>query len=439
MPVWFLFLFYVAISLLPLGLAWSQGLPPRSIWNEIASGAGLLSMSVLLAEFLLLGRYRFVARRAGTDIVMRMHQLLARAAAVLAMIHPFFYTGRRQSAPDWDVTRQYFLSHEFATIWPGIIAWVLLPTLVLLAIGRSRFDYKYETWRLMHGLGSVLIAIFAVLHAVRAGRYSMDPTLAMVWWALLAVALFALANTYVFRPFWLSRRPWRVKSVEPISTRTWEVAVTPVGDHKLDYEAGQFAWLNIGNSAYSLAENPFSISSSPSAGPDVRFIIKELGDFTNQIGQVEPGTRAYLDAPHGHLTIRGRAAKGIALIAGGVGIAPMMGILRELEATRDKRPTTLIYSNRSEDQIARSQVLGRLAQEHGTEVIYVLSEPPKDWAGEVGFVTPALLQREFGTAEHRDWLYVLCGPPAMLEVVEDALIDIGISSGRIISERFSYD
>ncbi|GGE49220.1 ferredoxin reductase family protein [Actibacterium pelagium] len=439
MPVWFLFLFYVAISLLPLGLAWSQGLPPRPILDEIASGAGLLAMSVLLAEFLLLSRYRVVARKAGTDIVMRMHQLLARAAAILALIHPFLYTARRQTAPDWDVSRQYFVTNEFWAIWPGALAWVLLPTLVLLAIGRSKMDFKYETWRLTHGLGSVLIAGFGVLHTVRAGRYSADPVLSTVWWVLLGIALLALVNTYLLRPFWRSLRPWKVTAVEPVGTRTWEVSVTPEGDHKLAYEAGQFAWLNIGHSPFSLAENPFSISSAPANGPEVRFIIKELGDTTNKIGQVQPGTRAYLDAPHGHLTIKGRKAKGVALIAGGVGIAPMMGILRELHRTGDTRPTTLIYTNRSRDQIARPNELEQLSAEHGTKIIHSLSEPDKDWTGEVGFITPALLQREFGDDSHRDWIYVLCGPPAMLEVVEEALINLGIPSSRIISERFSYD
>lgn len=439
MPIWILFLFYVAISLLPLGLAWSQGLPPRSISNEVASGAGLLAMSVLLAEFVLLGRYRLVARRAGTDIVMRMHQLLARAALLLAVIHPFFYAGRRYDAPSWDVSRLTAVNYDFTAIWPGIVAWILLPTLVALAIARNRLDYSYETWRLMHGVGSVVIAGFGVLHAVRAGRYSADPVLEVVWWAFLGVALFAIANTYLFRPVRRLRKPWRVTEVEKVSARTWEVTVTPDGHPGLTYEAGQFAWLNLGHSAFSLRENPFSISSAPSDAPDVRFVIKELGDATNKIGQVTPGTRAYLDAPHGHLTIKGRSAKGIALIAGGVGIAPMLGILRELNATGDPRPSTLIYSNRRVDQIARRNELERISQEHQTTVRYVLSEPEADWQGDVGFITPEILRREFGEPVHRDWIYVLCGPPPMLEAIEDALIEIGIPSGRIISERFSYD
>ncbi|WP_212525374.1 ferredoxin reductase family protein [Actibacterium sp. MT2.3-13A] len=439
MPAGLLILLYLCAALLPLGLAWAQGLEARSIFDELASGAGILALAVILAEFLLLGRYRFVARRVGTDIVMRMHQLLARGAAALAVAHPFLYTTRRAPAPDWDVGRQFFVTHELSAIWPGMIAWLLLPALVLMAIGRNALGYRYETWRLMHGLGAALIAGFGVLHTLRAGRYSADPTMATVWLALLGVALFALAYVYVLTPLAQLRRPWRVAAVAPVAERTWEVTLRPARDFAFRYRAGQFAWLNIGHRPFGPHENPFSISSAPSAGPEVSFIIKELGDFTRTIGQVKPGTRAYLDGPHGHLTVTDHKAPGVALIAGGVGIAPMMGILRELHASGDTRPTALIYGNRNAAQIACRDELEELARAHGTRLGHVLCDPPEGWTGEVGFVTPELLRAHFGDAEHREWLYVLCGPPAMLEAVEDALIGLGVPSGNILSERFSYD
>lgn len=439
MPAILLLLLYLFMALLPLGLSWAQGLPPRSVMDELASGAGLLALSVIMAEFLLIGRHRFVARRVGTDIVMRMHQLMARAAAILAIVHPFLYTGRRSPPPAWDTAHTYFVTSEFSAIWPGIVAWLLLPVLVLLAIGRNTMDVRYETWRLMHGLGSAAIAGFGVLHTLRAGRYSTDPVLAWVWIVLLGVVLFALANTYILRPLKQLRRPWKVTEVAPAGSRTWEVTLHPDGDFRQDYHAGQFAWLNIGHSPFSLQENPFSISSSPSAGPEVRFIIKELGDFTRTIGKVAPGTRAYLDMPHGHMTVAGHKAPGIGLIAGGVGIAPMMGILREMQATGDKRPATLIYGNRTEAQIAKTDELSAIASDTGAKIVHVLNDPPAGWNGETGVITPDLLHRHFGEAQHRDWLYILCGPPVMLEAVEDALIAMGIPSDRIISERFSYD
>jgi len=439
MPAGLLIILYLGVVLLPLGLAWAQGLTPRSIADELASGAGILALTVILAEFLLLGRYRFMTRRLGTDIVMRMHQLLARGAAILAIVHPFLYTTRRAPAPDWDTQRQFFVTAEFSALWPGIVAWLLLPTLVLMAIGRTTLGSRYEAWRLMHGLGATLIAGFGVLHALRAGRYSADPSMGYLWLVLLGVALFALIYVYVLTPLAQLRHPWRVSSVTPVALRTWEVALHPARAFAFPYSAGQFAWLNIRTSPFGPRENPFSISSAPSTAPEVRFLIKELGDFTCTIGQIKPGSRAYLDGPHGHLTVTDHDAPGIALVAGGVGIAPMLSILRELRARGDQRPTTLIYGNRTEEQIACRAELEAMARDHGTRLIHILSEPPEGWQGATGMVTPDLLRAHFGSPEHRQWLYLLCGPPPMLEAAEDALIGLGVPSRNILSERFSYD
>ena len=440
MPLALLVPLYLALLLLPLALAWAQGLPPRPLADDLAAGAGLLALAVILAEFFLLGRFRAVTRRAGSDVVMRAHQLLARGALVLAVVHPFLYVSPMTPPPVWDVTSQTALNYGWEGLWPGIAAWLLLGGLVAMAIARDASGARYQHWRLLHGLAAVAVAGLGVLHAARAGRYSADPMLGRVWIALLALAVAALLCVYLVAPLLRRRRPWRVASVAPAAARTWTVTLTPAFEGRVEYKAGQFAWLNIGHGVFSLNENPFSISSAPSAGRDLEFIVKELGDFTRTIGQVPPGSRAWVEGPHGHLTHEGHDdAPGIALIAGGVGIAPLLGILRELAATGDTRPTALLYGNRSEAQIVARAELDHLADTHGTEVVHVLSEPPEGWTGATGMIDAALLRRHFGDPARRGWLYILCGPPAMLVSVEQALRALGVPSSRILSERFVYD
>lgn len=440
MPVAILFPLYLIVALLPLALGWAQGLPPRAFLDEVASAAGLVALAMILAEFFLLGRFRSITRRAGSDGIMRAHQLLACAALVLAVLHPFLYVSPMTPLPVWDVTGRTAVNYGWAQLWPGIAAWLLLGGLVATAIGRDIIGLRYEAWRLLHGLGAVAIASLGVLHALRAGRYSADPLLEWVWIALLGLSVGALLYVYVIAPLLRRRRPWRVSSVAPVAERTWAVTLSPDFDGHLAYKAGQFAWLNIGRGVFSLNENPFSISSAPSAGRDVEFIIKELGDFTRTLGRTSPGTRAWLEAPHGHLIHEGHEeAPGIALVAGGVGIAPLLGILRELAATGDPRPTVLLYGNRHEGQIVFEEELQRLSSTHGTEVVHVLSHPPKGWTGPTGLIDEALLHAHFGIPARRDWLYILCGPPAMLHAVEAGLIALGIPASQILSEQFVYD
>lgn len=430
---------YMCVALFPLALSAAGARPPRSVWDELASGAGMLAFAVILMEFVLSGRFRTVSGRIGMDVTMRFHQLIARTALVLALAHPFLYASPFNPPRPWDASRQLTLSFDAGALDAGLVAWILLGVLVAVAIGRRQLDYRYETWRLMHGLGALLVAGFTLRHALGMGRYSADPVLAWFWIGLTAAAALTLVQVYVLKPLLLLRRPWTVREVRKIGDRTWEVTLDPRGHGGMEYEAGQFAWVKVGRSPFSLYENPFSISSAPGPGRQLQFVIKELGDFTRSLGRIAPGTKAYVDGPYGNLTAAGHREHGIALIAGGVGIAPLLGILRQLRHDGDARPAKIVYGNRIREQIVYADELDAFARERGSEVVHVLSEPPPDWTGRTGIVDAELIRSVFAAPEMRDWLFVLCGPAAMMEAVEDALICLGVPADRIESERFQYD
>lgn len=433
-----LIVIYIAAAISPLVLSALVGGPPRAIRDEIASGAGMLAFSMILAEFVLSGRFKTVSGGIGLDITMRFHQLMARGALALAMIHPFLYKTLSNPAQPGDPTRQLSVTSDFSDLVTGILAFLLLPSFVLISIGRKQLDYSYETWRLMHGIGALLIALLLLHHTTHAGRYGVEPELVWFWYAMTGLAVFSLFVVYVVKPLRQSAGAWDVVDIRPISTRTWGVTVKPKG-RELQYKAGQFVWLNIDHSPFSVFENPFSISSAPASGNEVSFVIKELGDFTNNLGRYANGTKAYLDGPYGTLTVDGRTEPGIALIAGGVGIAPMLGIMRELELTGDDRARTLLYGNRAADQIVFPDELEKLAENPLTQVVHVLSEPPDGWSGPTGFIDYDLLKAQFSPEQLRSWVFVLCGPPIMMDIVEDSLISLGTPADRILSERFEYD
>ncbi len=430
----FLIVAYLAAVTLPLVLSVWLGGPPREFHQELASGLGILAFSMVLAEFILSGRFKAISNDVGMDVTMRFHQIMARVALAFAVLHPLLYQGTPSGGErPWDPTRQLTLTTDFSDLATGIVAWLLLAGLIVMAIGRAQLGYRYESWRLLHGLGALLIALLLLHHTVSAGRYGSLPVMTWVWVAMTAVAVGSLLMVYLVVPWLQKRRPWRVTSVVPLTPKQWEVNVAPEGHLGLDYRAGQFVWLNVGHSPFSMRENPFSLSSAPAAGPGVSFMIKELGDFTRTIGEIKPGTVAYLDGPYGNLTVDGRKEPGVALIAGGVGLAPLLGILRQLRQTADPREVKVIYGNRIVEQIAYREELGDAG------VTYVLSEPPEDWQGETGFIDGPLMDRVFSENEFRDWVFVMCGPAVMMDVVEEHLLARGTPAHRILSERFSYD
>ncbi|MGF2733767.1 ferredoxin reductase family protein [Marinobacter sp. DUT-1] len=430
----FLIVAYLVAVTLPLLLSALVGGPPRQFHQELASGLGILAFSMILVEFILSGRFKAISNDVGMDVTMRFHQIMARTLLVFAVLHPLLYQGTPTGGErPWDPTRQLTLTTDFADLSTGIAAWLLLAGLVVMAIGRTQLGYRYETWRLLHGLGALLIALLLLHHTVYAGRYGSQTVMTWVWLVMTGVAVGSLLMVYLVVPWLQKARPWRVTSVVRLTPKQWEVTVTPDGHDGLDYQAGQFVWLNVGHSTFSMKENPFSMSSAPAGGPEVSFMIKELGDFTRTIGEIKPQTIAYLDGPYGNISVDGREEPGVALIAGGVGLAPLLGILRQMRLTGDSRKVKVIYGNRIINQIAYHEELG------DEDVVYVLSEPPEDWQGETGFIDGQLMDRVFSENEFRDWVFVMCGPAIMMDIVEDHLSKRGTPPQRILAERFSYD
>lgn len=431
---------YLAIILAPLVLGFLQERPPRPFWDEIATGLAMTAFAILLVEFVLSGRFKGVSDRIGMDVTMRFHQLVARTALLFAIVHPFLYRTPYFNMPlPWDTTGQLNLGLDMVSLTTGVIAWVALPGFMLISVFRDQLPYRYETWRLMHGLGAAVIAVMVTHHALAGGRYSDDVLLGGFWLLLLAAAFASLVWTYVISPMGEDGRPYEVTSVRKIALKTWELTLRPKKNNALDFYAGQFAWLNIGHSPFSLHENPFSISSAPAQRPDVNFIIKEMGDLTRRIGDVELGTVAYLDGAHGNLTLKGRKGKGIALIAGGVGIAPLISIARQLRVENDSRPLILLYGNRVIEQIVYKGELDQMARRAKTQVIHVISEPKRGWKGLTGQIGSDTIERVFSFDGASKWLYLVCGPPPMLNAVEGALIALGVPAEQIVLERFYYD
>jgi len=370
---------------------------------------------------------------------MRCHQLLARTATAFVLLHPFLYkTPTGIPRPD-DITGLGHLGLTGSSIVSGLIAWFLLTVLVCAAIFRNQIGYTYEAWRASHAFGATLIAVLSAHHAFSAGRYSGDASLHLFWLVLLAAVGGTILLVYLIRPLVRLRKPFHVDSVRQVALKTWQVDIKPTRNKALNFVAGQFVWLRIGCSPFSLRDNPFSIASTPTDQSRLSFVIKEQGDFTSNIGQIALGAVAYVDGPYGNLTLERRRAAGIGLIAGGVGIAPLLSILRQLQSDGDRRPVILVYGNRCQEQIVHLDELHAMSGTLDLRVAHVLSEPPPDWRGHTGMVDGALVKEFFSFDGADRWCYFLCGPPAMIDAAEQALLENSIPDRQIVSEQFNYD
>jgi ferredoxin-NADP reductase len=123
------------------------------------------------------------------------------------------------------------------------------------------------------------------------------------------------------------------------------------------------------------------------------------------------------------------------LIAGGVGIAGLISMLRTMADRRDVRPVLLFYGNREWDDAAFRDELEQLEEQLDLTLVHVLEHPPADWEGETGYLTADVLERHLPPG-YRRFEYFICGPDPMMDAAEHALVELGVPAERVHTERF---
>jgi len=249
--------------------------------------------------------------------------------------------------------------------------------------------------------------------------------------------VFALVHVRVIKPLMMLRRPYRIEEVVKERGNSWTLTLRPDGHNGMNFRPGQFAWLTIGLSPFSIREHPFSFSSSAMDARNLKFTVKELGDFTAKIGEITPGTQAYIDGPYGTFTIDRHVAQGYVFIAGGVGVTPVMSILRTMADRHDARPVLLIYASKTWEDTTFREEIGELKKHLNLKAVYVLENPHQEWDGESGWVTAELMARYF--PENRmDIEYFICGPEPMQKAVRVAIDKLGLPMENVQSESFNF-
>lgn len=388
---------------------------------------GSLSATMLMCwAFLLATRFRPVNRCfGGLDKVYTAHRRVGEAAFVIVFLHPVFLAMHR--LPDW----RGFLAFIGVPTNPvratGLIALLLLVTLVLLSI---RKPMAYQRWKATHHFFGLVLLLVVFHGAISGGEIMKYPPLR--YWFIVWTAL-GLGSFLYIRVLYRWFGPLRVYRVVEVLRHgdVTEVAMDPVSRRRrLRAGAGQFVFISMETT--ELGEpHPFSIASPP-GDERIRIAVKELGDWTARLKQLEPGTIARLWGPYGALPRRldEDAESEVVLIAGGIGITPFLSIVEDRERIEGRaRKTWLIYSCEGEGEPYGAERIGKLgAASDRLECVVHNSD-------EKGFLDVAGLRARVGDLEAKS--FYLCGPPPMMESLVGQLKEAGVPPGRIHTEDFS--
>ncbi|MCF7552093.1 ferric reductase-like transmembrane domain-containing protein [Pseudonocardia sp. WMMC193] len=400
--------------------------PTTGLWKQLSSVTGLVALSALVCTACLPSRLRGLTRTFGIETVVGLHRQLGILCAVLIALHLAAVVAANPAQ-----VALLLVPSAPARAQAAVGATVALALLVVLALERRRIRARYEVWRWMHLFLAVLVLGGSALHVLWLKQMVTDAVMApiLAGLGLLVVAVFVMR--------WWGRSvlerggEFVVAQVRAENPTVTTVVLSP----QLRFSPGQFAWMRLQRSA--VEEHPFTIASSAHDPQHTEFTIRGNGDFAASVRELRPGDSVWVDGPYGSFTSDAVPTQGLVLIAAGVGITPMISMLRTAADRGDQRPHRLVYVARDAADLLFRQELAQLRHYLDLEVTEVLRRPSATWTGATGEIDVALLNTVLATVDATPRLdYFLCGPPSMVDDVLAALTSMGVPDDRIHTEQF---
>jgi ferredoxin-NADP reductase len=239
----------------------------------------------------------------------------------------------------------------------------------------------------------------------------------------------------------LGRLTWQLCEVAELVEETPQVKTLVLGAPDWPgHRAGQHVDVRLTAEDGYQAQRSYSIASAPEEGR-LALTVERLAD-----GEVSPyladvlvvGDKLELRGPiGGYFVWDGEEGGPVLLVGGGSGVVPLMAMARHHAALGNGTPMRLLYSaKRLDDVIYRKELEELAARGDGFEAFFTLTrDQPEGWQGFGRRVDRALLAKVGWPAADDPHAFV-CGPTGFVEAVASALVESGLSPGRIKTERF---
>lgn len=187
----------------------------------------------------------------------------------------------------------------------------------------------------------------------------------------------------------------------------------------------------------------FTIASSPTE-PEVRMGVKfysEPSSFKRQLFYIPIGGEIVASQLAGDFTLPRNVDKKLVFIAGGIGITPFRSIIKYLIDTKQKRDIVLLYSNKTQADIAYKGIFDIAKEKLGIKVIYsitdkdqILNLVPVSPSVFQGFITKEVIEKEI--PDYKERKFYISGPHGMVKAFESTLESMGIKQSQIKIDFF---
>lgn len=210
-----------------------------------------------------------------------------------------------------------------------------------------------------------------------------------------------------------SARITRIETVTSIE-KIFDISFAEKEDQEnFNFLPGQFVELTV----FGVGEAPFSITSNPNNKVKFQLCIRAAGSVSKAIHNLKEGAKIGIRGPFGKGTFPYEKAKGhnVLVIAGGLGLAPLMSFITYMMDYRDKyKNVMIIYGAVTPTNILYKNDIAYWSTRDDISVCVTVDNPDDKWTGEIGVCTKLIPRVDF---KPEDTYTLVCGPPVMYKYV----------------------
>jgi ferredoxin-NADP reductase len=224
-----------------------------------------------------------------------------------------------------------------------------------------------------------------------------------------------------------------------IAPDVWDFIFVP--DQKLAFEPGQYMEWTLGHYAPDSRgiRRYFTLASSPTED-HLRLGVKfypNSSSYKQSMLEMDADTEIVAAQLAGDFTLPKDKKQKIVLIAGGIGITPYRSMIKFLLDWRERRPITLLYSNRTADEIVYKDLFDEAERQIGLKVVYNLTDKhqiPTFWKGKVGRINARMIREV--VPDYQQCIFYISGSNVMVNDVQDVLTSMNVKSSHIKTDYF---
>lgn len=392
---------------------------------------GLAAAVLILIQLPLAGRIKNLDRIFSLPALYRVHRFNAYLVALLVILHPICVF-----VPD-DMIMIPFEARYWPE-WAGAALLVFILCQVVVSRWRRVISLPYHWWLRGHRMIGIIVVAVLVVHVLYVSEtfeQSGIPRIAVG----IAAGCWGLIWLWIRgQPLFSKKRAYSVKRISEVGASAFSVDLVPNAFPSLPYAPGQFVFIAFESPGLAGEVHPFTLSSTPTRPQSLQITVRADGDWTRHVGVLQEGHRASIHGPFGHFTHIGEPKdRKIVMIAGGIGITPMLSMLRYMQDMDDQRPVTLIWSNRSEAFLFHRLELDQIQKQLPCFKWFPVFSREQGSFGRFGRLDRGVLGPILADAGN-DATAFICGPPVMIRDVSATLRQMGFASTSIKTELFGF-